>query len=334
MRIFVFEYITGGGMLDVALPYSLAKEGDMMLRALVSDLLELEDVELIVTRDARLQEVDIPVEFRILNEGDDFLSIWQECMESADAVWPIAPENFGILERISESVVRQGKLLLNSSPEAVRTAASKIATSHRLKEKGVTVVPTYRPEDGLPEREGSWVLKPDDGVGCQGTSICRDREDLYKQYNRMPTDRPHVAQPFVYGVSASLNILTHRGEVFVLSINRQRIAITDDGFVLLGCVVNGLAGQYQLFQQIGQNIVDAIPGLWGLIGVDLMDTGEGFKVLEINPRLTTSYVGLKESTGVNPAGLTLDLLNGKRPVLGGLVSAKAVDVDLEYVGAA
>jgi predicted ATP-grasp superfamily ATP-dependent carboligase len=334
MRIFVFEYITGGGMLGAALPYSLAKEGDLMLRALVSDLLELEDVELIVTRDARLEKPDIPVEFRILHADDDFPSIWQECIESADAVWPIAPENFRILEHISEAVIRQEKLLLNSSPEAVKTAASKIATSKLLEESGVVVVPTYRPEEGLPDRKGSWVLKPDDGVGCQGTSICRDRDDLYRQYDRLPIDRPHVAQPFVYGDSASLNMLVHRGEVFLLSINRQRVAITDNGFVLLGCVVNGLVGQKVMFQRIGQDIVDAMPGLWGHIGVDMMDTGEGFQVLEVNPRLTTSYVGLKESTGVNLAGLTLGLLNGKRPALGNLTSAKAVDVDLEYAGAA
>jgi predicted ATP-grasp superfamily ATP-dependent carboligase len=31
-------------------------------------------------------------------------------------------------------------------------------------------------------------------------------------------------------------------------------------------------------------------------------------VLEVNPRLTTSYVGLRRAIGVNPAGLVLRLL--------------------------
>jgi tyramine---L-glutamate ligase len=35
-------------------------------------------------------------------------------------------------------------------------------------------------------------------------------------------------------------------------------------------------------------------------------------VLEINPRLTTSYAGLGRALGCNPAGLVLDLLYNAR----------------------
>ena len=52
----------------------------------------------------------------------------------------------------------------------------------------------------------------------------------------------------------------------------------------------------------------AIPGLWGYVGVDLMLAKEGPVVLEINPRLTTSYCGLRRALGINTAAMVLDLL--------------------------
>ena len=307
----------------------------MMLRALVTDLAEIEGIEVVTTRDARLGALDLPtVELRLLQDSADFSQAWLECVESVEAVWPIAPEHFQILEGISEAVVAKGKLLLNSPPWAVHTATSKAATSERLKESGIAVVPTYRFEDGVPDHKGSWVLKPDDGVGCLGTKICRDRDELYRQYQALAMDRHHVVQPFVHGTPTSLNILAHDGQACVLSINRQRVAMTDNSFVLLGCVINGYMEQQARFHKVGREVVAAIPELWGIIGVDILDTDAGLQVLEVNPRITTSYVGLKESIGINPAGLVLDLLKGKPPVLEQFVKAAVVDVDLEFAGAA
>ena len=78
----------------------------------------------------------------------------------------------------------------------------------------------------------------------------------------------------------------------------------------------------------------AIPELWGIIGVDIIDSKNGLQVLEVNPRITTSYVGLKESTGLNPAALVLDLVDGRMPPADQILNALVVDVNLEYAGAA
>ncbi|MEJ2454801.1 MAG: ATP-grasp domain-containing protein [Candidatus Thiodiazotropha sp.] len=334
MRVFVFEYITGGGMLDSPLPSSLAEEGDMMLKALVSDLMELPHIEVVATRDARLGKPDLPIEFHMLNGLDEFFETWLQCIAWSDAVWPIAPEYAEILKHISETVISQGKLLLNSPPQAVQVTSSKLATSRLLGEHGIPVVPTYRFEEILPNRPGSWVVKPDDGVGCQGIRICRDRDDLCRQFESLPMGKEYVIQPFVHGTPTSLNVLAHNGEGVVLSVNHQRVAMTDTGFVLLGCVVNGCLDERDRFYQIGRSVVAALPELWGLIGIDIIDTGDGLQVLEVNPRITTSYVGLKESTGINPAALVLDLLKGKLPSPEQMLNNLVVDVNLEYVGAA
>jgi hypothetical protein len=45
-------------------------------------------------------------------------------------------------------------------------------------------------------------------------------------------------------------------------------------------------------------------------------------------------VGLKESTGINPAAMVLDLLHDKLPLQDQILHTCVVDVNLEYAGAA
>ena len=334
MRILVFEYITGGGMLGRALTPSLVSEGDLMLRALASDLCELDGVEVVITRDARLSPVKLPVACRFIDRAEQFPIAWDQTLDGVDAVWPIAPEQHGVLERVTEAVLDSGKTLLSSPPCAVRTATSKIGTLRRLAERGIAVVPTYGIDDALPLIPGRWVLKPDDGVGCIGIRLFQDRDALRRHWEQLPDGPANVAQPYVPGTAASLSILAKEGEAALLSVNRQRIAVMDDVFVLLGCVVSGLHGGWRRYQRMASHVAAALPELRGYFGVDLIVGPGGLKVLEVNPRLTTSYVGLKESIGVNPAALVLDLVNGGSAWRGTTGAAKVVDVCLEYANVA
>ncbi|MEW8500891.1 MAG: ATP-grasp domain-containing protein, partial [Candidatus Thiodiazotropha taylori] len=192
------------------------------------------------------------VECHLLRGMEDFTAAWVDCLEQADAVWPIAPEFSNVLLHISETVVNQGKLLLNSPPSAVETTSSKSLTSKRLRQQGISVVPTYRFEEGVPDHFGSWVLKPDDGVGCQGIRLCHDRDELFQQLKTMPVGGDYVAQPFIHGTPTSINMLVNQGQALVMSVNHQRIAMTDTGFMLLGCVVNGQLEDKSRFRILGK----------------------------------------------------------------------------------
>jgi predicted ATP-grasp superfamily ATP-dependent carboligase len=335
MRIFVFEYITGGGMISSELPASLAREGDLMLQSLVSDLCDLDAVEVVTTRDARLAMPGPPVECHAVRTPEQFPAVWHACLEDAQAVWPIAPERQQMLERISATVCNAGRVLLNSPPRAVRTTASKLTTARLLAARGVDVVPTFGRGETLPDIAGRWVLKPDDGVGCLGVKVFPDRDALGRQWESLPDAANQVAQPFVEGMAASLCMLAKNGEAAVLSVNRQRIAVMDDTLVLLGCVVSGAGQLDESHRRLARKIAAALPDLWGFVGVDFIATPRGPQVLEVNPRLTTSYAGLRESLGINPAGLVLDLAAGGRVGPGcPLGDARAVDVCVEYASVA
>jgi predicted ATP-grasp superfamily ATP-dependent carboligase len=65
---------------------------------------------------------------------------------------------------------------------------------------------------------------------------------------------------------------------------------------------------------IGRRVADVLPSSVGYIGIDLVlgdaDNGSNDFVIEINPRLTTSYVGLRGSADGNLAGAMLDASDG------------------------
>jgi len=81
-----------------------------------------------------------------------------------------------------------------------------------------------------------------------------------------------------------------------------------------------------LLARLAQRTVVAIPGLWGYVGIDVLLTAAGPVVVEVNPRLTTSYAGLHAAIGVNPAELVLGLLDGREPPPMLALGRRAVEV--------
>lgn len=330
LKILVFEYISGGGMAAEPLPLSLAREGDLMLGALLRDLSDIPDVRIRALRDARLEipaEAPAAVEWIRLNRQDDGAGRFRECIADADAVWPIAPETDGILERLCRWVESAGKGLLSSPPPAVRIAASKLRTIRRLEGFGIPVVPTqvFDPAMvmGFPV-----VVKPDDGVGGEGARVLNTPAE-WKIFGDGNASRNRLVQPWLAGEDLSLSVLFAHGEARLLGCNRQHIFLVEGGPVLRGCGINAVRDEAGTFRRLAERIGRAMPELWGYAGIDLMRTGGELFVLEINPRLTTSYAGLRKSTGLNPAALVLESWRSGRLPEFDAFPAEPVEIFLE-----
>lgn len=306
MKILVLEYVTGGGMRREPIPPALAREGGQMLRALADDLLALAGVELLVLCDDRLAlpSTEDRIETVYIGGGADFRTVWLESIGRCDAIWPIAPETGGILEGLCRDVETAGRPLLTCPSAAVRLAASKLQTANRLAAHGLPVAPTVPLETWRAETNRAVVIKPDDGVGCDRIQIVRDPAAFV-----FPADTDNwIVQPLLEAAALSLSALFSAGRARLLSCNRQVMVETADGFALTACQVNAVADADGSWQHLADGIARALPELWGYAGVDLVLTTAGPCILEINPRLTTSYAGLREATGLNPAALTLALL--------------------------
>jgi predicted ATP-grasp superfamily ATP-dependent carboligase len=131
-------------------------------------------------------------------------------------------------------------------------------------------------------------------------------------------------------VAASFSMLCRNGKAWLLSCNEQHIEHDGCHFKLTGITINGMSNYWQRFETIARKIAKMLPDALGYIGVDvIIDTDNESKiyVVEINPRLTTSYVGLEQALDYNPAKLILDcVLNDKFFVPN--LAKKQVDIKL------
>jgi predicted ATP-grasp superfamily ATP-dependent carboligase len=277
-----------------------------MRDALLRDLAELDEVEVIIAYDTRLSPPLAHHAIPITDE-DDVWQIWGQCIAEADAVWPIAPETGGILLRLTALVNNHRKRLLGSSAEAIELTSSKYATWQALQAAGINTVMTHLPERWIGNPGTAWVVKPDDGVGCEGSMIFATSQALL-DWLAQGRGGGHIIQPFSPGIPASLSLLCGLGQAVLLSCNRQKVSLESGSFSYSGSVVNGMFEHWDAFEALAQQVVRTIPGLAGYVGVDVLVDQEQVRVLEINPRLTTSYVGLQEAMGFNPARLIVDLL--------------------------
>jgi probable H4MPT-linked C1 transfer pathway protein len=314
MTLLVFEYVTGGGMLGEPLPRSLVREAGLMLDALLEDLLELPDLALRTTRDPRLPPLPPHPRLEVLSPDpdEDAFAFYRRALEGAEAAWPTAPESEWILEHLGDLTIESGARLIGSDPAAVHLARHKWRTARLLDQAGVPVVPTYSAWEPLPTAPGRWVVKPKDGAGAQETTIIADwhaaERALLADATRL------IAQPWIEGDSASLSLLVRDGDVELLACNRQRIEVTDGRVALRGLEVNAFADADGRLHFLARQVVAAMPGLAGYLGIDLLLTADGPRVLEVNPRLTTSYAALREALGVNVAHRVLRGAGGSAPI--------------------
>jgi predicted ATP-grasp superfamily ATP-dependent carboligase len=152
-----------------------------------------------------------------------------------------------------------------------------------------------------------YLAKPDDGAGCEDTFLFEDAADLEGWLAHHP-ERKYVVQPYLAGIAASVSCMMQAGTAVLLSVNRQHVERQDNALIFKGVSVNALPSLWQAAEKLAQQIAKAMPDLRGYVGIDVIVQDGELLVLEINPRLTTSYAGLRESIGRNPAELMLQML--------------------------
>lgn len=316
MRILVFEYITGGGLVGQALPVSLAAEGGMMLQTLIAELKCLDDIRLCVPLDERRVRPLTLTEPEVVRVGPDceIFALLRELMETVDLFWLIAPENDGILLNLAQLAIAAKVEVLLSNPATLKICADKFASYQALAKRAIPLVETRLLGQGADGMDNNVVVKIADGVGCMD-SFVTNAEQLATAVAGLSEPRRYILQPYITGQAASLSCLFKHGQAWLICYNHQQIVLEQGRFSLQGCLVNVQTDKLNFYRNLINEIAEAMPGLWGYIGIDIIESAElGPLVLEINPRLTSSYVGIRQATGINVAEQVLRLRHTE-PVL-------------------
>ena len=283
-----------------------------MLRAVVADFAALDGWDVITTRDPRLPGELPGWQVHAVQPGG-FDDTFAACLAACDAALVVAPEQAGLLARLVERVEQAGVLHLGSRSDAVRVAADKLETLSRLARAGVPVPPTLEaPTPSVAASLGfPLIVKPRDGAGCVGLRRVLKPADLAGAWAEATAEAggsPLIAQPYLPGRHASVSLICDGRAALPISLNAQEI-VEGARFEYRGGVVPWEHPLRARALEVAARASSLVPGLSGYVGVDLV-LGADAVVMEINPRLTTAYTGLRRAVGVNLAGVLLRAARG------------------------
>jgi len=343
MLIFVFESVTAGFFSGGEQPpASLAAEGRAMLDALTTDFAAIDGVRVKSLWDDRLGDppqenhTDSPNGGRSFDLVAGFNHVadrFAELAARADATLLIAPELSGELLGCAQAAIESGARLISPDPDFVQIAADKGRMGRVLCEGGVPA-PVGRDIDParreLADVSFPAVLKPALGAGSADIFLLKSSNDWRPaDLQRHPAWR---LESYVPGCAVSVSLLCAGANVFPLPACRQHLS--DDGrFTYQGGSLP-LAGELDRRAcELAVRAVKCLPPTFGYVGIDLVlgddPTGGGDCVIEINPRLTTSYVGLRALAKENLAAAMLSVARGQRPQL----SWRTVRIEFDPKGA-
>jgi predicted ATP-grasp superfamily ATP-dependent carboligase len=305
-HILIHEYVSGGGWPEPMLPKGLVTEGLAMLQAILKDFRAWKGAKITTTRDHRLSNISLSADRVIDIDPLYHCETIETLSKQCTAVLIIAPESNGVLSGLSDLAENAGAHLLGSSPASIATAADKWACHQIFTRAGL---PT--PDTWYADAMGAWekaekhglpiVIKPVDGVDCQGVSLIKDPRSLQSALEKNRLGKPRfLLQNYIEGDHASVCLLITKNDILCLSLNKQLIEVGAP-FSYQGSKVPFICDKHKEATGMAKRAASLVPGLKGFVGVDIVITNKNCYLIEINPRLTTSYIGLRRIVNINLA---------------------------------
>jgi predicted ATP-grasp superfamily ATP-dependent carboligase len=244
-----------------------------------------------------------------------------------DAAYIIAPESNGTLQKILKIIQNSGITSLNCSINGIKKVSNKIDLYNFFKKNKVKSPKSmnFNLGDNLSDIKKKiqknfsfpLIIKPTKGTGCEGISILRSEKSLKAailKIRKQTSSEDFLVQELIEGMNVSVSLLSSGNRAMAISLNRQDLIIEEPD------KMSEYKGGFVPFETpfknksfgITEKIVELINGLQGYVGIDLILANKEVFLLEINPRLTTSYIGLRRVININIAQSLLDCCFDKK----------------------
>jgi len=312
MRVLLYEWCSSGGL--VGDDPAIAREGRMMLEALAADAAKEPGLDVTVLAD-ETRPLDLPARARRLAAaaGADRAAV---VAAAAQADWTVlvAPESDGILLDRVRAVRAAGGRVLAPADSVIATAADKQATIDALAARGVPV-PAGRSlcaGEAIPAGFPLPAVRKARG-GCGGEAL-----EILRRPGVTPAGRPTRLEPLSVGVPVGVSLIGGPRATVALPPMRQRFSAGGSPRYL----GSDLLSDDDLTKRataLALRAAAAVGAEAGWLGVDLIlgDRADGRddRVLEVNPRVTTSFVGLARLFASSLVAAMIEAASGEPPAL-------------------
>jgi predicted ATP-grasp superfamily ATP-dependent carboligase len=324
LNLLIYEHVSGGGYIKEIISANILSEGYAMLRSVIADF-KAAGHKVTTLLDSRLTCFNPPLDAEVvpISSPKELDNKLRELSSMADAVYVIAPESGHVLEKLVEKVEEaSGGTSLNCQTDAIKCVSNKMKTYVTLEKGGVKVPETVML--GIHEKtrniyrltktfEYPLIFKPLDGVSCSGLSLVKDEGSIVaavKKVAHESTSNYFIVQELIRGTAVSICMFSTGKKALAVTLNKQFVTLEppDRESRYSGGALPILHSLKEEAFNTAQQAVKMIGGLKGYVGVDMVLTNKGPVVMEINPRLTTSYIGLREVAAFNPAQAIVDVI--------------------------
>ena len=325
MEVCVYEHVSGGGYAGQKLPVWGLAEGYSMLRTLLEDFKRL-GCRVSTLLDERVKAEGLKADVvKPVKSSLEVEALLEDLASRADATLIVAPEQGEVLSKLIRLAEKHGSTVLNCPSSFFKRFPGKAETLEALKVAGVRTPETlvlnhsealasHKRWEGFPA-----LVKPSLGAGCLGLRLAWNQSQLEEavKYAWKASPSKILIQRFIKGLHGSLCLLANGFQVEVLSLNLQILCFSrepGDVRYLGGLTPLHLENRAVVVSEALKAVEALASNLKGFLGVDfVLAEGEPW-IIEVNPRLTTSYIGLRKTLKENPAKILLEAcLDGKLP---------------------
>ena len=236
--------------------------------------------------------------------------------EQADAALVIAPETGQRLLQITRELESSGCRMLCPGSNLVALTGDKNLLGQRLVAQGFSAIPPGQPlVDFLDARESGQVsnfpsvVKPADGAGSEGVALLRSRAELenWLQHCGAPLDRWRIEE-YAPGLPVSVSVVgSDSGAIHLLPPLVQKFDAAPLGHWIGGSHVSDPTLVSRARRQV-ETVLSYLPPWTGYVGFDLVigDAPDRDVLIEVNPRLTMSYLEHRRRGSSSLASLLMD----------------------------
>jgi len=326
-KIFLFEFASGGGFNRANIPTSLFCEGYGMLRSIIEDF-KLLDFEISILLDYRglsykkFLQADI---IKKVNANEDYLVKFEREVKNCEFCFIIAPEFSEILYKLTKIVKNNNKEILSEDLDGITLGTYKLDTYEFFKTAKVNTPLTFlisRKKQNFNEASiiqkfkqltGPVIIKPEDGVGAENIFYFENEKQIIKSFKdlkeKLDINRKYILQEFIEGRDLSVSLIGTSSNPIILSVNTQNINIKNkygESEYLGGTT------PAENYEEITKNLAKILENIdlskfSSYYGIDFIrKEDKSIYFIEINPRLTTSYIGIRNVIDKNLAELIWD----------------------------
>jgi len=294
MKILVSEYVLStyrSRYLDL-LPEAYA------MTITLAKSLSMADCEVYLTISSRAPKISWD-KVVVVKDESDYYRYLAQAPDNFDWIVLIAPPSE--LIKLSRSARRN---LLGPPYPLVKIFSDKLTSFLELRRCGIKTPRTVLIDgqatdcETISELNPPYIIKPTLSAGSECVYFAEDRRDALRLASKVAKCDPSgrvLIQEYVSGIHGSISVIYGSDNYLLYSLNLQLMTLNYNRIKYVGGLLPIRRKAFRKKAEVALNkLFNCYPMLRGYIGFDVVWNEKDMYVIEVNPRATTSIIGIYE----------------------------------------